>query len=413
MNEILKIIKSNWLPIGISLAAGMMVLGFMPLVLPVYYLVLIAIAVYSLTQGGRLNILMILFYLGCALSIVISRPPAIFQSWPRLALFIAVTIAFFPVMDNGKVNRLRWRILLVTLWVSAICGVGSFFCYLLGINFATAYTIKDMLEMVGLFGGLFRHSMMLGPIAGSGALFLVFLYVTDKRTGKNRKYLLLTGAVLCALAVILSASRAALLSMLVGIALFIYLVNGRVLGKFSKRIIYVVAVAVLAYPLYNGFTGMLVEKQTRNLEAGDTFSSRTEKWENRLDEFKEHPIFGYGYAAVDWSKEDQMYINSSGVVEPGSTWLAVFSMTGIAGAIPFYLLIGGIIIRLWRYEEDSKNPVPALLISLLALSIVHQFAEGYALSAGSYFAFWFWLLLGVCSFYPSQDDNLPDQLIKI
>lgn len=395
-----KFISNNWPEIVVALAAAAKVIGFMPVLNPVYIAVMGILFVYGLMRGGRLNLWMATFYAACALSIIISNPPAVFRSWERLGLFVLVTGALFPLFSSRKADEVRFKILLLTLWICTLTGVASFFCYLAGINYATQITLEDMYEMVGLFGGLTRHSMMLGPMAAIGCIWLVYCTFGLKKRSRMIKIVTWSALVCCFLALLLSASRAAVLAAVAGIVVMLFLKTGRRYGYTVKILAGVVVLAAITFPLWSNYSGMLVEKQTRNEAEGSMMSSRTKKWDSRIAEFEEHPLFGYGFDAVDWSKEDEIYVNDQGIVEPGTTWLAVFSMTGLVGAIPFYILVLGIAWRLWKYEKKTTTPFAALLLGLLVMSVVHQYAEGYALSAGSYFAFYFWLLLGVCAVYP-------------
>ena len=58
--------------------------------------------------------------------------------------------------------------------------INHFFAKFLGINFMKTYT-KDFVFQVGRFGGLTTHSMLLGPIAGIGALYMAFIAYLSRK----------------------------------------------------------------------------------------------------------------------------------------------------------------------------------------------------------------------------------------
>lgn len=415
-NLISYFLKANWAPLLLALSAASMTLGFMPVLMPLYYAVLAATAIWAVTRGGKPNLLLMGFYVAASLSILISQPPAVFRSWPRLGFFVMLTAAVFPLFMNPTMDRFRYRVFLITMWVCVFVGVTGPLCYAAGINFyINDPSLTTAYEMSGLFGGLTRHSMVLGPMSSTGALFLLYRFYKSPADGSRRRLWLLAGIALSVLSVVLSASRSALLALAAAMLLFVFLAQDRRMGRTLKWIVGLTALLLVTFPLYQPYTVMLQAKQEKNVAEGGTFNSRDFIWDMRTAEFEEHPLFGYGYAAIDWSKlpaHRQDYINSEGTVEPGSTWLAVFSMTGLCGGIPFCLLVLLVLARIWNYERESTHPFPALLVALLVMSVIHQFAEGYALSAGSYFAFYFWLLLGVCSFYPLEEEEVSGSLLE-
>ena len=158
----------------------------------------------------------------------------------------------------------------------------------------------------------------------------------------------------------------------------------------------------LSYPLYSDFAQGVITKQQANEASGGTFSSRDVKWKNRIAEFEKSPLCGIGFASISLDTEEGGMTNRTGVVEPGSSWLAVLSMTGILGAIPIALLLIGTLFRLLKKIRIQANYNLVILFVLLFVCIVHQFFEGYALAGGSYLCFFFWLLLGAADGYGRQ-----------
>ncbi|MDP2455208.1 MULTISPECIES: hypothetical protein [unclassified Kaistella] len=97
--------------------------------------------------------------------------------------------------------------------------------------------------------------------------------------------------------------------------------------------------------------------------------------------------------------------SDSGKVEPGSSWLALLSMTGIAGFILIVFIFLSALIYLFKNKNDYI--ISGILGSLLLFFMIHMSAEGYILAAGSLLFFYIWLLLGVIEGYKKY------QIIKI
>jgi hypothetical protein len=79
-------------------------------------------------------------------------------------------------------------------------------------------------------------------------------------------------------------------------------------------------------------------------------------------------------------------------------------MTGFLGFIPIFILMikSGIFVFKDKYEPLSS----AFLGGMFLLFIVHMFAEGYVLSAGSGLFFYFWLTVGMIEAYRVSVKNL-------
>jgi O-antigen ligase len=130
-------------------------------------------------------------------------------------------------------------------------------------------------------------------------------------------------------------------------------------------------------------------------------NSREELWMARLSEFEASPIFGVGVGmgmvsdrVSDW---DGVVVDASGKVniEPGSSYLAVLSMTGLFGAIGVLLLLFSVFKKLRR--RRTNDHVDSDLFEYLAISgffVIHMVAEGYIFSEGHQLCLLLWLCLG-------------------
>lgn len=371
------------------------VFGFMPDISPLYYIELVGIAAWSLMQRGRVSKGAILLLCACCLSIIYGAPHPLFKSWPRLALFTILIIAVFPLVDNVKLSRFRYRLLLSSLLICVFIGVTGFFCYLLGINLMVKQdeTMYALTQHPGTFGGLTNHSMLLGPCSAFGAITCLWFWWRSQV--KKRKYILLGCMALCILSVFLSGSRHALIALLVGVAVFVFIINRGNIAKFIGYALIIASVAIVTYPLYRPYLLPILLKQEMNEKGGGSFYSRESRWDMRVKEIEEHPVFGVGFAAMDVSARDQ-YNRKTGVVEPGSSYMALLSMTGLVGASIFGVMFLSTIIKLVRYTvRGGKSSKVVLIIPILAAFTVSLVVEGYIFAGGSFLCYLFWLVFGV------------------
>lgn len=129
------------------------------------------------------------------------------------------------------------------------------------------------------------------------------------------------------------------------------------------------------------FTEVLRSKSTRD--------TRTWLWDARLQEFKESPVVGIGFARTRYGR-----ISTEGdYIEPGSSYLAILSMTGLAGGIGWFVLFGAFGAAYVR-DAASVPKLDRLLIAAVAAFFgVHLAFEGYIYAPGSLIGliFYAWL----------------------
>lgn len=379
----------------LALIPGGMIFGPIPFNPILYYIFLGILAILSISGSRRTNLLPIILIIAGALSIIIGHPASVFKSWSRLGLFALLLLGVFPIFDSPKIQTVRNKLFISTVWLCAFIGVSGVFCYFAGINYSSSpfHDTSEMLDMAGLFAGLSKHSMMLGPCGAIGIVFCSWL--SNKTHNKFFKYTCWICAFLCLLTTFLSASRGASLGGIIGFTTYIYILNK---GKFSKIIgigIILIGIFALISPSLERFTQPLMNKQEHNEEEGGMLYSRQSKWNNRISEFKSSPIFGVGFAAMD-TKNKGDYDNYTGTTETGSSWLALLSMTGLIG-FSIFCSIFFPIVRLLKTKalKTRTSGEAALLLPLVAIFFTTMFTEGYVLAGGSFFCYFFWLLLGV------------------
>jgi O-antigen ligase len=138
-------------------------------------------------------------------------------------------------------------------------------------------------------------------------------------------------------------------------------------------------------------------------EQEDAFFTRAALWDMRIQEFESSPLIGVGFASVD-PEISTRFDEEEGRVEPGSSWLAVLSMTGLLGFIPIVIMI--LKCGIFMFKDKNQPLLSAFLGGMLFLFVVHMFAEGYVLSAGSGLFFYFWLTVGMIEAYRVSVKNL-------
>lgn len=390
-------IKKNigWAPFLFALMYAMKVLGFIPLPMDVIdYVLLIVTALYFLRKGTNTDGLTMALLLFIPMSIILASPDPVFRSWMRYGLFVILLIVVSPLLKNSIAKKFRNRILQGTLLMCTVISALSFFAYFLGINYMRNQFDGSVLDYLsntaGTFGGLTVQSMLLGPISGLGVVTSSY-YALSKSSYKKYFYAL---AVMCAGSLFFAASRSALISTICGEMALFYFYSARK-SKFSKRIVTLLLVGAITYPLWNSALEGVISKNVSSIDQGLNTDSRSQKWEVRLAEFSESPIWGVGFCAV--TPRDNYNVNT-GVIEPGSSWLAVLSMTGIVGFILFLCIY----IRACLRTLYTYTPHGALLGGVLVLLGVHMFAEGHVFSGGSYLCFLVWLTIGVCTDYNAK-----------
>lgn len=146
---------------------------------------------------------------------------------------------------------------------------------------------------------------------------------------------------------------------------------------------------MLTFPLWERAADGVIKKQEGNVKAGSQFNSRGSKWDARIEEFAGSPVFGVGFSAQDPDGKDE-YDKRNGTIEPGSSWLAVLSMTGAVG---FVLIVLMLVFPLF-YLRDNPNPFNALLLGLLVFFFLSFIAEGYIFAGGNPLCFIAWLVFG-------------------
>lgn len=381
----------------IAIAAA--ILGPLGALSPLYPIAFAAgSVVVLLSKNLRISLPMAFLVAACAASIVLANPLPVFQPWMRLCYSLLVFIVLSPLLTSPTLTVFRIRLYKWIMRLSIFIGVGSFFCYFLGINYMSTF-YQAVPGTAGLFGGLTVQSMLLGPMAGIGFIYLLYLTLQELMRHGTFSVPRLFMMLACLCSVLLSASRGAFLAMAAaaGYTLFMFL-KDKPRQLLNVGLCLVLAAGAL-YPVMGYFASGIVAKQEANEKSGGTFSSREILWNDRKKEFLDSPVYGVGFA----SQRVISYAVSlrTGVIEPGTSYGAIFAMTGLLGGIPFmYVLLLNILKRPPRLQAGAPVISPAQ--GTLVFFSLHMVTEGYVFAAGASLGAVFWCALGAASAYRSR-----------
>ncbi|CDA86848.1 O-antigen ligase [Bacteroides faecium] len=367
--------------------------GFsIPLLGSIYIPVCMVCLLYILACGKlKIDGLYVVMYIAFFLSALGATEP-FFNSNIRYLLFLCVTLLCTSCISSPTAIAFRSLVYRNILILLTFLTIGSFVCYFLGINLVRKDLMHDVTS-AGVFGGLYAHSMLLGPMSALVALMFLNTYVV------YRKKILIALFFIAAAAVVMSASRGATLAMVVPIVYSLFFMKD--LGGGRKALIgLLVVTSIVAIPIADRIATGLITKQQRNEKAGSTFDSREDKWDNRIREFEENPVLGIGFCSVDLRNSEDY--NAAGGVESGSTHLSILSMTGVVGMIPYLCVL----LSAYKSVRRDRSVVAQMRMYMFLAMITHAMFEGYALYAGGFLCFVYWLMIGHCADYKKMKNRL-------
>lgn len=392
MNTLRSIInpKKEFLPKIIALFVAMRTItGGISLPQPFYYVALTLLGI-SIISRGRLKLqngLVLLLLVVCFFSLLFNNPPSYFMAWQRLGVYTMVVLVVSPLLSDAYSTLFRAKVLYYFMLIAIILSAGSFFAYFLGINlFERGNGYLDI--GAGTFSGLMNHSNALGPMAGLSGFVL---FATILSFNSPKKYLIIVlMAFFCMASCLLSASRAGIGATGVACIFAIFRYYRNRMSKMASVFVVLVGLLAATFPVWGGLTDFLVQKQQANEEMGGAMFSREKKFTARILEFESSPIIGIGYNVIN--PEYDFVEESTGQIEPGSSWLAVASMTGVIGLFVFLGICSRGLKRAWRIKSPF---VSSLLGGMLVFFFIHMIAEGYIFAPGSFLALLFWLIIAV------------------
>ena len=355
-----------------------------------YYVFLMAIAfVLVIKRGSGIHVgqpWLILFCLACLFSLMVNDTPEYFNAWNRLGGYFVLLLIASPILSSPNLAQVRRKLLEFIMISCVFLSVGSFFAYFFDVNLFDRG--EGYLEIeAGQFSGLMNHSIVLGHFAGLSTAFMLSKSLAS--CNKWEKILFVIITFFCFGACLLSASRNGILSCILACIVAFYINYRKNKVKGGLIALFIVFTLALTFPVWSSLTLFLKEKNQNNVElGGSVVFSREQKFNARIQEFQSSPIFGIGFCTVNPNIDKVNVLN--GQIEPGSSWLAVASMTGLLGFIPFLIIS---IVSFKKALHKKNKDEACILSSLLFFYLIHLISEGYILAPRSFLALVFWLVV--------------------
>jgi O-antigen ligase len=147
------------------------------------------------------------------------------------------------------------------------------------------------------------------------------------------------------------------------------------------------------------------------------FGSRKSPWKETADVIRESPWFGSGFGtektSVSTGWDSNLRTIEEGNHEHGDSYLALVQYVGLAGVIPFAVLLYlvlGMIVRVCRSIRRSGDPrnyaLPLVLVCIAGL--VHAIFEDWLFAVGYYLNVFFWTSVFVL--VELQSERAPESL---
>ncbi|MCO5723328.1 O-antigen ligase family protein [Robiginitalea marina] len=183
--------------------------------------------------------------------------------------------------------------------------------------------------------------------------------------------------------VILSASRGALLSLLLGTTILIYFKKS---GLIQKIILVVIGISASFFFISQSLDNnpVLKQRMLNTIEKGDT--GRNDLWKGAIDIIENNVLIGVGFSGV----LPEMYIYSGRYIDPHNVFFYVLISTGIIGFIFFMLFL----VRLFRDLYKSYQFTGQTVYMVILIIILFNMAKAGGGIGKILFWFFFAILIG-------------------
>jgi hypothetical protein len=244
--------------------------------------------------------------------------------------------------------------------------------------------------------GITMHSMLLGAIAGLASVisFSNLLALTVRSLFSWG--LFITSALTC----LLAGSRTAVLAAIAGCVAVVIM---RLPGMMVRAVAFasMTILVIMSWFLFD-----IGDADMQNMSAASdashiylselakkgSINSRQQLWSNRIEEFTESPIVGVGIGVDTFITTKNAF--GAKIVEPGSSYLAIISMTGIVGATGLALLLFSLIHQVITRNDMIKEKDLAQAAGVGVFWAIHGIAEGWIFAGGSLLCLLFWIWVG-------------------
>jgi hypothetical protein len=254
--------------------------------------------------------------------------------------------------------------------------------------------------VMGRTGPLWVFAPALGCLLS--ALLPCFLWLWFCRRGAGLQWLAALGFILCAVALLRTGTRAALVGGAIAILVFLAAWSPPV-GRMRRSRWYVVSALVGAVALATVLSGAASEgnalRRMLDLfgEEGRTSASVTVRlttYGALVDTWKSHPVFGVGLG----NTRDDIELLTTYQTSPHSYWLGLLAETGLVGTGLVALMLAAMIPhyrRLLRAAPDSRERAIGVLALAASVAVLVYGVADVGILYAWQIGVLFWLLQGV------------------
>lgn len=355
---------------------------------PVTYSIvcLISALVFMQSRFFRINTTLMLFCVACAISLIFNHPMVNYMSTLRFCLFFVMLVLLSPLVDSRSLRQFRGY-----LWRYTVL-----LCQLVVILSLVLYLVTLVANGRGRLFMAVCNPITLSTV--SAIVGVILSYRLIKNYGKCSIWGMMFDLVSLFASILLmiwAGSRSAVIGFTVA---EIYILATCFRYRKAARMVFIAIVASVALSSLMGgnVTFRVVKKFEIAQKHNSIIYSRKQLWLARIDEFRENPIVGVGFANVTrysslYDNEVVKFADPDKNIEPGSSWLNVLSTTGIVG----FAILACFNIRLLRMVRRRRRAGDMDVVeygALLLFFIAEGFFEGWMLYAGSFLFFIYWLL---------------------
>jgi Ca2+/Na+ antiporter len=254
----------------------------------------------------------------------------------------------------------------------------------------------------GLHLEIFGNPNSLGAVAGTALVPLAIWAVWAADTQNMRRRRLISLAV-CVVLLVVSRSRAGLLSSALVAAFFL-------LGLRRYRLFLRAAtVCVAAVALVGLWNPELLSRTSDDVNTDLIYKGHREKgllgsrekpWNATMETIREHPYFGGGFGTTATGAENETGASAVATTagtsrEHGNSYLALLEWVGLLGIVPFLFLIGGILLEIktvcFYMLRTLDGGHPAVPLAMVCLSgLVGAVFEDWLFAVGYYLSVFTW-----------------------
>jgi O-antigen ligase len=232
-------------------------------------------------------------------------------------------------------------------------------CLLLSVFLITGAQAIDQ----GRVTALDQNANTLAGVLSLGLLGLLGLTYGRDEFDRNMRLFVWPALGLLAAGIVVTGSRGALLSMMIGI-LFLMVRRGQSSLKVKMIVVFVLVAGFLAWFSYQNEA---IWARWERAYAQGNLSGREEIFPKAWAMFTEKPLFGWGpvsnYIELGARFDDE-------AVDPHNLYLWILTETGLFGAIPFFTGLWFCWRAAWKGRHGAEGPIPlALLACVLSINM--------------------------------------------